>query len=43
LVFPQIADGGGYVTEFVLLTAAEPSSLILRFYSQDGKPLPLSK
>jgi len=43
MIFPQIADGGGYVTEFVLLTAAEPSSLILRFYGQDGLPLPLLK
>jgi hypothetical protein len=42
MVFPQIADGGGYVTEFVLMTAAEPSSLILRFYSNDGTPLPLN-
>jgi hypothetical protein len=43
MIFPQIADGGGYATEFVLMTAGGPSSLILRFYAEDGTPLPLGK
>ena len=43
MIFPQIADGGGYVTEFVLLTAGGPSSLILRFYGENGTPLPIAK
>jgi hypothetical protein len=43
MVFPQIADGGGYATEFVLMTTGGPSSLTLKFYAEDGTPLPLGK
>ena len=43
MVFPQIADGGGYVTEFILLSVGGPSSTILRFYGEDGSPLDVAK
>lgn len=39
LVFPQIADGGGYLTRFVLLAAGAPASVDLTFYGDDGAPL----
>jgi hypothetical protein len=43
IIFPQIADGGGYVTEFILLTAGGPASLTLNFYGEDGAPLAVCK
>jgi hypothetical protein len=36
LVFPQIADGGGYLTSFVFLGTEAPCSLDLSFYDDDG-------
>ena len=41
LVFPQIADGGGYLTRFVLLAADAPVSANLTFSADDGTPLPV--
>jgi parallel beta-helix repeat protein len=43
IVFPQIADGGGFVTEFILLGAGGASSTTIKFYSQIGAPLPVGK
>jgi sugar lactone lactonase YvrE len=43
VVFPQIADGGGYATQFILIGAAGASSVTLNFYGEDGKPLPVGK
>ncbi len=37
--FPQIADGGGYVTKFVMLSAGRASSVTLSFYDEDGTPV----
>src|SRR5438105_284839 len=43
LVFPHLADGGGYTTEFILLNeSSQLSSGTLRFFSQTGQPLNLS-
>jgi hypothetical protein len=39
LVFPQIADGGGWVTEFILFSAGRASTVMLSFYGEDGTPL----
>lgn len=39
VIFPQIADGGGYVTEFIVLSAGEPAIMTLKFYGEDGKSL----
>ena len=36
IVFPQVADGGGYSTEFVLIGATEGATAILHPYSADG-------
>ncbi len=43
IVFPQIADGGGFVTQFVLLSAGGASSTILNFFSDTGAPLSVGK
>jgi len=43
IVFPQIADGGGYVTQFILIGAGGASSVTLNYYGEDGKPLPVGK
>ena len=39
IVFPQIADGSGYLTRFVLIAAGAPASVELIFYGHDGTPL----
>ncbi len=36
IVFPQIADGGGYVTQFILLSPGGASSARLNFYDESG-------
>jgi hypothetical protein len=46
LVFPQIADGGGYTTEFILLSSGKsywPSHVTLEFRSESGAPLAVGK
>jgi hypothetical protein len=43
IFFPQIADGGGYVTQFILIGGGGASSVTLRFYGDDGKQLPVGK
>jgi len=43
IVFPQIADGGGYMTQFILLSAGGASSTTLSFYGDDGRPLAVGK
>ncbi len=43
VVFPQVAVGGGYTTELVVMAAGGPSKLILSFYGEDGIPLPVAK
>lgn len=43
IIFPQIAYGGGYITEFVLLSVGGPASTTLSFYNEDGTPFPTDK
>ncbi len=43
VVFPQIADGGGFVTEFILLSAGGPSGTTLSFFDNDGRQLAVGK
>jgi hypothetical protein len=40
-LFPHLADGGGYMTEFVLFSGStgQSSSGMLRFFTQTGAPL----
>jgi hypothetical protein len=44
LLFPHLADGGGYTTQFILFsrTAGQSSSGTLRFFDQNGQPLNLT-
>ena len=41
LVFPHIAEGGGYTTQFVVISGAagQRDSGLLRFFNQQGNPL----
>ena len=41
LVFPHIAEGGGYTTQFIVIGAPSGpgSSGTLRFFNQEGNPL----
>jgi len=38
VVFPQIADGGGYVTEIILLSSGQAASTTLNYYDENGMP-----
>ena len=43
LIFPQIADGGGYQTQIILLsTSTAPSTVMVSYFGNDGKPIALS-
>jgi sugar lactone lactonase YvrE len=43
ITFPQIADGGGYTTQFIFIGAGAPSAMTLSFYDNEGKPLIVGK
>jgi hypothetical protein len=43
VVFPQLVDGGGYRTQFVLLSAGNPSAVTLNLRSDGGTPLAVGK
>jgi hypothetical protein len=43
IVFPQIADGGGYMTQVILLSAGGASSATLSFYGESGIPLAVGR
>jgi streptogramin lyase len=43
IIFPHIADGGGYVSQFILIGAGGESSTTLSFYGEDGTPLAVGK
>jgi YD repeat-containing protein len=39
VVFPQIADGGGFVTQFILLSAGGGVTTTINLFGDDGAPL----
>jgi hypothetical protein len=43
MVFPQIADGGGYVTEIILISAGQSTSTTVTFYDENGTPADFGK
>jgi hypothetical protein len=43
VLFPHIADGGGYSTEVILISPVGASNSTLRFYGEDGTALDLGK
>jgi hypothetical protein len=38
IIFPQIADGGGYVTQFILIGPVAEASTTITFHGEDGTP-----
>jgi hypothetical protein len=43
IVFPQIADGGGYTTQFILLGASGASSTTINYFDNNGVPLAVGR
>ncbi len=43
VVFPQIADGDGFVTEFILLNTGAASEATLTFFDNEGRQLAVGK
>jgi hypothetical protein len=43
IIFPQIADGGGFRTEFILLNTAGTTISTLNLFSDDGVPMNFGK
>jgi hypothetical protein len=43
IIFPHIADGAGFATEFILLNPSGPSNTSLRFLGDSGTPLSIGK
>ncbi len=43
LIFPQIAGGGGYLTEFILLSAGKSANTVVSFHGEDGSALAIAK
>ncbi len=41
IVFPQIADGGGYRSEFILISPTGEASSTLSFFDESGAPMEL--
>jgi len=39
VIFPQIADGGGYITQFFMLGSSAASNLTFSFYKDNGTPM----
>ncbi len=39
IVFPQIADGGGYVTQFILISPGGAATTVLYYYDGTGTPI----
>jgi len=42
IVFPQIADGGGYTTQFIFISATGSATISLNFLGDGGSPLILA-
>jgi hypothetical protein len=43
IVFPQIADGGGYTTQFIFISANGAASVSVNFIGDDGTPLNIDR
>ena len=43
IIFPHIVDGGGYVTEFILLSMDGESSTTINYYDNEGAPLAVGR
>jgi hypothetical protein len=43
IVFPHVADGGGYFTQFILIGTGRASNVTVNLCGEDGKPLRAGK
>jgi hypothetical protein len=43
IVFPQIADGGGYTTQFILISATGAATVTVDFVGDDGTPIGIAR
>jgi hypothetical protein len=43
VVFPQVANGGGYVTEFILISASQAADTTLNYFDESGAPIHLGQ
>ncbi len=43
IVFPQIVDGGGYITQFFFISPSGESSATLHFRDEEGEPMPVGR
>jgi Zn-dependent metalloprotease len=43
IIFPQIADGGGFSTQFIFISASGAVSVSLNFIGDDGTGLPIAQ
>jgi hypothetical protein len=43
IVFPHIADGGGYVTQFILISSGQAATTTLNYYDENGTKADFSK
>jgi hypothetical protein len=43
IVFPHIADGGDYITQFILLGAGGASSTTIGYFDNNGAPLAVGR
>ena len=43
IVFPQIADGGGYTTQFIFISANGAATVSVNFIGDDGTPLNINR
>jgi hypothetical protein len=43
VIFPQIANGGGYSTQFILLSAGGATTATLNYYDDAGNALPVGR
>jgi hypothetical protein len=42
-IFPQIADGGGYQTELILISPRGEMTAVVRYFDDDGLPLEVAQ
>jgi hypothetical protein len=43
IIFPQMADGGGFATQFIFISASGPASVNVNFFGDDGSGLALGQ
>jgi hypothetical protein len=43
VIFPQIADGGGYETELIFAGTANAATVVVRYFDSNGSPMPVGR